>query len=43
MEGKKKGDMVDDVAQLEYNNNKYYASTFIYRIKLRYSTLGAIP
>ena len=39
----KKGDMVDDVAQLEYNNNKCYASIFIYRKKLRYSTLGVVP
>ena len=42
MEGKKKGDMVDDVAQLEHNNNKCYASTFIYRTKLRYNTLGTV-
>ena len=27
---KKKGDMVDDVAQLKHCNNKYYISTFRY-------------
>ena len=29
-EKKKKDDMIDDMAQLKYNNNKYYASIFRY-------------
>ena len=30
MKGKKKSDMVDDVAQLECSNNKCYVSAFRY-------------
>ena len=36
MKEKKKGDIIDDVAQLERSNNKCYASVFRYIYIFRY-------